>query len=48
MTFTKKELNDVLNANLSDEEIVDINEALEQHNIDDIDDLIETLRSMVK
>lgn len=44
MTFTKKELNDVLNANLSDEEIVDINEALEQHNIDDIDDVEDNVK----
>lgn len=44
MTFTKKELNDVLNANLSDEEVVDINEALEQHNIDDIDDVEDNVK----
>lgn len=44
MTFTKKELNDVLNANLSDEETVDINEALEQHNIDDIDDVEDNVK----
>ena len=44
MTFTKEELNDVLNANLSDEEIVDINEALEQHNIDDIDDVEDNVK----
>lgn len=39
MTFTKEDLNEVLNTNLSDEEVVDINEALEQHNINDIDDI---------
>lgn len=44
MTFTKEELNDVLNANLSDEEVVDINEALEQHNIDDIDDVEDNVK----
>lgn len=44
MTFTKEELNDVLNANLSDEEVVEINEALEQHNIDDIDDVEDNVK----
>lgn len=39
MTFTKEDLNEALNTNLSDEEVVDINEALEQHNINDIDDI---------
>lgn len=44
MAFTKKELNEVLKANLSDEEVVDINEALEQYNIDDIDDVEDSVR----
>lgn len=44
MTFTKEELNEVLNTNLSDEEIIDINKALEQHNIDGIDDIDENVK----
>lgn len=44
MTFTKEDLNEILNTNLSDEEVVDINEALEQHNIDDIDDIEDNVK----
>lgn len=44
MTFTKEDLNEVLNTNLSDEEVVDINEALEQHNINDIDDIEDNVK----
>lgn len=44
MTFTKENLNEILNTNLSDEEVVDINEALEQHNIDDIDDIEDNVK----
>lgn len=44
MAFTKEELNDVLNANLSDEEVVEINEVLEQHSIDDIDDVEDNVK----
>lgn len=44
MAFTKEELNEVLKANLSDEEVVDINEALEQYNIDDLDDVEDNVK----
>lgn len=44
MTFTKEDLNEVLNTNLSDEEVVDINETLEQHNINDIDDIEDNVK----
>lgn len=44
MTFTKEDLNEVLNTNLSDEEVADINEALEQHNINDIDDIEDNVK----
>lgn len=37
MTFTKEELKEELKANLSNEEVIEINEVLNQHNIDDID-----------
>lgn len=39
MDFTKENLNEILKANLSNEEVIDINEILNQYGINDIDDI---------
>lgn len=39
MDFTKEDLNEILKANLSNEEVIDINEILNQYGINDIDDI---------
>lgn len=39
MTFTKEDLNEILKADLSNEEVIEINEVLNQYGIDDIDDV---------
>jgi len=39
MEFTKEDLKEILKADLSDEEVIEINEVLNQYDIDNIDDV---------